>query len=208
MTVRRRITNYSVIILIVTAVQPVLFATEPQNQDQHGTGLSQTGTKSIVSSDPCDSFRESSSEDPLARPEAGKSQTGVKVIVSPHTNTHLAVGYSLRLTATVTGATDTTVEWAVAGPGCSGPACGLISGAVYLAPTVPPKPPIVRVTATSKADPRASDSTIVCVVQPRSGLIKWAPPLSAAASISAAARQSALNSSAVVGRNDYADLKP
>jgi TonB family protein len=45
-------------------------------------------------------------------------------------------------------------------------------------------------------------------VQP-GGLFKWVvPPLSAAVSISAAARQSAVNSSAVLGRNDTADLKP
>jgi TonB family protein len=139
----------------------------PQSQDQQGTGLSQAGTKSMVTSDPCASLRESLSAEASARPDKpGKSQTGVKVSISPKTDTRLALGYSLRLAATVTGTTNTTVEWAVAGPGCSGPACGSIEGDVYFAPTAVPNAPLVRVTATSKADSRASDSITVCLVQP------------------------------------------
>src|SRR5262249_10838273 len=94
----------------------------------------------------------------------------------------------------------TAVEWSVTGPGCSGPTCGSMDGDVYFAPTTEPTPPIVRLTATSKADSRASDSTIVCLVV-QSGRFKWMPPLSAAASISAAARQAAQNNFAAHGSN-------
>jgi TonB family protein len=187
------------IILIVTAAPPALSATKPQNQEQQGTGLSQAGTKSMLTSDPCASFRES------VNPASQPSQTPVKVSISPQTDIRLAVGYSLRLAATVTGAANTAVEWAVAGPGCSGTACGSIEGDVYLAPATVPTPPIVRLTATSKADSSASNSTIVCLVQPGR---QWRR-LSATEAISAAARETAPNNSAVVGnRNDTADLKP
>jgi hypothetical protein len=79
------------IILIVAAAPPAFSATKPQNQEQQGTGLSQAGTKSMLTSDPCASFRESvnSASEP--------SQTPVKVSISPQTDIRLAVGYSLRL---------------------------------------------------------------------------------------------------------------
>jgi TonB family protein len=204
------------IILIVAAAPPALSATNPQNQEQQSTGLSQAGTKSMLTSDPCASFRESLSAVPVSGPEetnkdgdvsppSQPSQTRVRVSISPQTGPRLAVGYSVRLAAKVTGATNTAVEWAVAGPGCSGPACGSIEGEVYFAPTIAPTPPIVRLTATSKADSRASDSTIVCLVQPAP---QWRH-LSAADAISEAARETARNNSAVVGnRNDTGDLRP
>jgi TonB family protein len=199
------------IILMVAAAPPALSARTPQNQEQ----LSQAGTKSMLTSDPCASFRKSLSAVPVSGPETNKdgdlspasqpSQTRVRVSISPQTDIRLAAGYSVRLATTVTGATNTAVEWTVAGPGCSGPACGSIEGDVYLAPSTAPTPPIVRLTATSKADSRASDSTTVCLVQPER---QWRR-LSATESINAAARETAPNNSAVVGyRNDTADLKP
>jgi TonB family protein len=69
---------------------------------------------------------------------------------------------------------------------------------VYLAPATLPTPPIVRLTATSKADSRASNSTIVCLMQPGR---QWRR-LSASEAISAAARE------AIQNRYDAADLKP
>jgi TonB family protein len=203
------------ITLLVAYAEPTFSAARPQNQEQ-SAGFSQTATKSMSTYDPCASFlksvqavtddalSEKSRNDGDVNPASQVSQTRVKVTISPQTDIRLAVGYSLRLAATVTGASITAVEWAVAGPGCSGPACGSIVGEVYLAPAAIPNPPIVRLTATSKADSRASNSTIVCLVQPGH---TWRN-ISAAKIISAAALQSAVNISAIVGRNDTADLKP
>lgn len=159
-----------------------------------GTGLSQNGTKSTATSDPCINLANSSTgvgdsanagdnrkNDHGSSTSQGSS--GVKVSISQHEQTRLAVGYSLRLSATVSGATDTSVEWSVVGPGCSGPTCGRIEGGLYLAPTIVPNPPIVKLIATSKADPRASDSTAVCIVQhgPQWNLLSAAGGIQAAA---------------------------
>jgi hypothetical protein len=43
------------------------------------------------------------------------------------------------------------VKWSVTGVGCSGPACGMMSGDMYLAPKVLPSPSSVVLTATSEA---------------------------------------------------------
>jgi hypothetical protein len=71
-------------------------------------------------------------------------------------------------TASVTGTSNTSVGWAVSGPGCSGSSCGSLSTngslAVYSAPTALPSPASVNVLATSMADPTESASAAVTLV--------------------------------------------
>jgi hypothetical protein len=55
--------------------------------------------------------------------------------------------------ARVTGITNTAVKWSVTGVDCSGSACGIASGDMYLAPKVLPGPPSVVLTATSEVEP-------------------------------------------------------
>jgi hypothetical protein len=78
-------------------------------------------------------------------------------------------------TASVTGTSNTAVNWSVSGAGCSGSSCGTIStsasSAVYLAPTVLPSPPSVAVNATSAADPTKSVSAQLTIVS-----VKSSPP--------------------------------
>ncbi|MGD0907851.1 MAG: choice-of-anchor D domain-containing protein, partial [Candidatus Acidiferrales bacterium] len=70
--------------------------------------------------------------------------------------------------ASVTGTSNTAVNWTVTGAGCSGSSCGTIatsaSSAVYSAPTVAPSPASVNVTATSVADPTKSASASATIV--------------------------------------------
>ena len=52
-----------------------------------------------------------------------------------------------------------TISWTVSGSGCTGAACGTISsGGVYTAPSVPPSPATVQITATPLADPSKAAS--------------------------------------------------
>jgi len=66
----------------------------------------------------------------------------------------------------VTGTRDKSVEWIVSGSGCAGPSCGKILDGVYIAPVVRPNPPVVTLTALSKADPTKTVSITVHIVQP------------------------------------------
>lgn len=91
--------------------------------------------------------------------------TCVEVSISPPGDLQVPVGGSKIVTSTVTGTKENAVEWSVSGSGCSGSACGKIADGLYLAPTVLPNPPIVTVTAISKADPTAQASITVHIVQ-------------------------------------------
>jgi len=92
--------------------------------------------------------------------------TCVEVSISPPGELQVPVGGSKRVTAMVTGTKENAVEWSVSGSGCSGSACGKMADNLYLAPSVLPNPPLVTVTAVSKADPTASASVTVHIVQP------------------------------------------
>ena len=81
---------------------------------------------------------------------------------------HVPVGGSEVVALTVTGAKDSSVEWTVSGPGCSGSACGKMMGTLYVAPSARPNPPDVTLTAVSKADPTAKASVTVYIVEPAS----------------------------------------
>ena len=85
----------------------------------------------------------------------------INVTTSP-ASASVLVAHSQQFAATVTGTTNTTVIWSLAGIGCSGQTCGLISqSGLYTAPSVTPVPSSVTVTATSQADwTRSGFSTV------------------------------------------------
>ena len=89
----------------------------------------------------------------------------VSVTVSPG-NVQLSTGGQQQFVAAVTGASNTAVLWSVSGYGCAGAACGAItSGGLYTAPSVPPSPSFIFVTATSVADSTKSSSAMVTIAQ-------------------------------------------
>ena len=85
----------------------------------------------------------------------------VAVSVAPNSST-VKVDQTAQFTATVTGNTNTAVNWSVAGPGCAGAACGNVNAAgLYTAPPNVPVPPTVTVTATAQADTTKSAAASV-----------------------------------------------
>ena len=57
------------------------------------------------------------------------------------------------------------ISWSVSGAGCSGAACGTISSSgVYTAPSLPPSPATVQITATPLADSSKAASVSVAIV--------------------------------------------
>jgi hypothetical protein len=92
----------------------------------------------------------------------------IEVSISPPGDEiEVPVGGSKVFTATVTGTQETAVEWSVTGSGCSDSLCGKMAKDMYDAPSVPPTPPFVTLTAISKADATAKASVTVHIVQPR-----------------------------------------
>jgi TonB family protein len=94
------------------------------------------------------------------------SKSGIKVSISQPYGAEVPIGESVTVVATVTGSTNTAVKWSVTGAGCSGSACGTMSGDLYLAPKVLPSPLSVVLTATSEADPTASAWVTVHLLKP------------------------------------------
>lgn len=87
----------------------------------------------------------------------------VKVTTSPAT-ANVPVNQSKQFTATVTGSSNTAVNWSVSGIGCAGPSCGTVSNSgLYTAPATAPAPANVNVTATAQADPTRSASSVVTI---------------------------------------------
>jgi hypothetical protein len=92
--------------------------------------------------------------------------SSVSVSVSP-SPVQVGMGSTQLFSSTVTGSTNTSVTWTVAGTGCSGSACGTISSAgLYTAPAVIPTPALVTVTATSVAAPTQSGTASATIVVP------------------------------------------
>jgi hypothetical protein len=90
----------------------------------------------------------------------------VSVAISP-TTAQVPSGGQQQFTATVTGTTNHSVTWTVAGQGCGGAGCGTVTtNGLYTAPATLPNPPVVSVTATSQADPTKFASAIVTLVTP------------------------------------------
>ncbi len=92
--------------------------------------------------------------------------TVIKISISVPHKLQIPTGDSEIVTATVKGTEEKTVEWRVTGPGCSGIACGEMKGDLYVAPTIPPEPPVVTLTAVSKRDPTVQASITVTIIRP------------------------------------------
>jgi hypothetical protein len=98
----------------------------------------------------------------------------IGVAVTPASGAVL-LGNSLTLTATVTNATNTSVNWSVNGvPGGSASSGTISSAGVYTAPGDLPAPAIVQVTATSQADSTKSATAQLTVTSDIT--IALAPP--------------------------------
>jgi len=99
-----------------------------------------------------------------------ESAPSVAVSVSP-SSAQVSVGKQQQFSATVTGATNTSVKWTVAGTGCAGAACGSISASgLYTAPASVPNTPKVTITATSVAAPSKFSNATVTIIAPPSPL--------------------------------------
>jgi hypothetical protein len=99
----------------------------------------------------------------------------ISVSVSPATQT-LNVSQSQQFTATVAGATDQSVTWAVDGVAGGNSTIGTITTTgLYTAPGMPPSPNSVSITATSSADPTQSATSTVTVVNPAPVLYSISP---------------------------------
>ena len=93
-----------------------------------------------------------------------ESAASVSIAVSP-LSAQVSAGGQQMFSATVTGATDTSVKWSIAGAGCTGAACGSIStSGIYTAPVSIPAIPKVTITATSLAAPTKSASATATIV--------------------------------------------
>jgi len=99
----------------------------------------------------------------------------VAVKISPNTAT-VAEGTRQQFAATVTGSSNTSVTWSVAGAGCSSAACGTISGGgLYTPPASVPSPATLTVTVTSVADPTKTASATVGIVAAAAVLLSISP---------------------------------
>jgi TonB family protein len=94
------------------------------------------------------------------------SKSGIKVSISRSDGGSVPIGGSEVVHATVTGSTNTAVNWNVTGVGCVDSACGTMSGQMYLAPKMLPSPSSVVLTATSEADSTASAWVTIQLVKP------------------------------------------
>jgi uncharacterized protein (DUF1800 family) len=100
----------------------------------------------------------------------------VAVKVSPAT-AQVRDGGSQQFSATVTGSNNTAVTWAVNGAVGGNSASGTVdANGLYKAPASLPNPNAVKVTATSVADTRASDSATATLENPLPTLLSLSPP--------------------------------
>jgi len=79
-------------------------------------------------------------------------------------NTGATVAYTATITPAPNSNPSRVVNWSVSGPGCSGAACGSITGTGnYTAPASAPSPAAVNITATPEADPSKAASLAVTI---------------------------------------------
>jgi hypothetical protein len=103
------------------------------------------------------------------------ASAGVTIAVSPNGMT-VTTGATQQFTATVTGSSNTAVSWSLSGAGCSGAACGTISGGgIYTAPSSVPSPATLQVIATSVADPTKTASASVTLAAAAAVLLSINP---------------------------------
>jgi hypothetical protein len=90
--------------------------------------------------------------------------SSVTATITPAT-APLLLGNTQTFTATVTGATDTTVSWSVNGTAGGNPVTGTVTSAgVYTAPVDLPFTPTVQITATSNSDPAKSATAMLTII--------------------------------------------
>src|SRR5260370_29429363 len=105
------------------------------------------------------------SSKPSSKSSSSGNPTGITVSVFPSA-TSVVVGQTVPFTATVTGTTNTVVNWEVAGVPGGNPTVGTITtGGVYTAPSALPNPSTVVVTAVSQADTTKTGTGRVQVFQ-------------------------------------------
>ncbi|TAJ83568.1 hypothetical protein EPO44_16945 [bacterium] len=90
------------------------------------------------------------------------SDAQVTVTVTP-AQADVTVNLTQQFTATVSGTPDQRVTWSVSGGGGRFSPGTIDTTGLYTAPSIAPPPPFATVTATSVADPFASDSASVIV---------------------------------------------
>jgi len=84
--------------------------------------------------------------------------------VSP-VSIQVAAGTKTQFYAKINGLIDSAVTWSIAGPGCEGPACGIISASgLYAAPAKVPSPATITVTAALISTPTESASGAITIV--------------------------------------------
>ncbi len=80
-------------------------------------------------------------------------------------NASAAANYTATLIPAANSNPNRTVTWSVSGAGCAGASCGTVSSTgVYTAPSLPPSPPTVQITATPLADSTKATSVPVTIV--------------------------------------------
>lgn len=97
------------------------------------------------------------------------SKSGVGVTISSLGDSTIPSGGSRVIMVTVTGTKKKGVKWSISGLDCANSTCGEIGTgtvALYIAPSAPPNPSEVTLTAVSKADPTAKASITFHIVQP------------------------------------------
>jgi len=105
------------------------------------------------------------SSKPSSSTSSSGNPTGITVSVFPSA-TSVVVGQTVPFTATVTGTTNTAVNWEVAGVAGGNPTVGTITtGGLYTAPSALPNPSTVVVTAVSQADTTKTGTGRVQVFQ-------------------------------------------
>lgn len=86
------------------------------------------------------------------------SKSGIAVNISSSGSSTVPAGESRVITVTVTGTKKKAVKWTIRGLGCSNSSCGEMVENLYVAPSIPPTPSEVTLTAISKADHTAKAS--------------------------------------------------
>lgn len=103
------------------------------------------------------------------------SSSVVSVAISP-TNATVPVKGQQQFKATVSGSSNTAVNWTVSGIGCVGGSCGTVtSNGLYTGPSTIPSPALATVTATSVADSTKSASANVVITAASSVSVSVSP---------------------------------
>ncbi len=121
--------------------------------------------------------------DGFSNPSSGSGTPGqiggqapITVVVSP-SSANIAPGGQLKLSATVTNATNSSVMWAVSGiPGGNATVGTISASGTYLAPPTAPTPNSVLITATSVEDSTKQGSAVIVISAPASTVTVSASP--------------------------------